>query len=182
MPREQQLRFINNLLADTLRLRQLVNRLLELARADAIEATLKHCDLHTVLASLQSQFFDRNLKLDYGATPNYALAIAPEVLIMALSNLLENSMQHQAQRVEISAVQRAGRLVLQLLDNGTGISPDNQDKIFTPFFTTRRNTGGTGLGLAITMSLLKAYQGTVELMPSDKGALFLVMLSLAESQ
>jgi signal transduction histidine kinase len=180
MPREQQLRFIDNLLADTLRLRQLVNRLLELAKADAIEASHKNCQLQAVLAELQSQFFDRKLSLRYENTPDYMLAIAPEVLAMALYNLLENSIQHRAGQVDINAVCRGHRIELRLHDNGTGVSVANQDKIFTPFFTTRRNTGGTGLGLAITVSLLKAYQGTVELQPSGSGALFLITLDVAD--
>jgi signal transduction histidine kinase len=179
MPKERQLRFIDNLLADTLRLKQLVNRLLELARADAIETSPKNCHLQEVLDELQSQFFVRSLILHYTNLPNFVLAIAPEVLEMVVYNLLENSLQHQANQVEISVIQRGNVIELQLHDNGNGISAANQDKIFTPFFTTRRSTGGTGLGLAITVSLLKAYQGTVGLLPSEQGALFLITLHLA---
>jgi len=106
------------------------------------------------------------------------LAIAPEVLVMALYNLLENSRQHQANRVEITVIQGSNEIELQLQDNGKGISEANRDKIFTPFFTTRRGAGGTGLGLTITIALLKAYQSKVELLPSEKGALFLITLRL----
>ena len=181
MPKERQLRFIDNLLVDTLRLKELVNRLLELARAEAIEPSQKKCSLRNVLDDLQSQFFDRNMVLHYQDTPNYTLAIAPEVLKMALNNLLENSAQHQANHIEIRAKQRENLIELQLHDNGTGISTDNQNKVFTPFFTTKRSTGGTGLGLAITLSLLKAYQGTLELLPSEQGAAFLLTLKLADT-
>jgi signal transduction histidine kinase len=177
MPKEQQLRFIDNLLADTLRLKQLVNRLLELARADAIETSPKTCRLKEVLDALQSPFLDRGLMLCYPTLPNEVLAIAPEVLEMALYNLLENSIQHHAKQVEISAVLFENSIEIKLHDDGTGISAANQNKVFTPFFTTRRSAGGTGLGLAITLSLLKAYQGTVESLPSEQGALFRLTLN-----
>jgi signal transduction histidine kinase len=180
MPKEQQRRFIDNLLADTLRLKQLVNRLLELARADAIEPEQKSCRLQDTLDELQSQFSDRGLVLHYSNLQNYSLAIAPEVLEMSIYNVLENSIQHQADKVEISATQRGNTIELKLHDNGNGISSANQDKIFTPFFTTRRNAGGTGLGLDITVALLKAYQGTVEVLPSEKGALFRLTINLAD--
>ena len=181
MPKAQQRRFIDNLLADTQRLKQLVTRLLELARADAIETSPKTCCLHDVLTELTSQFSERGLLLHYPNVQNYVLVIAQEVLEMALFNLLENSLQHKADQVEIRAVPHGNGIGLELHDNGDGISSANQDKIFTPFFTTRRSTGGTGLGLAITLSLLKAYQGTVEHLPSENGALFLIRLNLAKS-
>jgi signal transduction histidine kinase len=180
MPKAQQQRFIDNLLADILRLKQLVNRLLELARADAIEPEQKSCRLTDVLDELQSQYADRGLVLHYPNLANLTLAIAPDVLEMAIYNLLENSLQHQAHTVNISAIQQGNIIELMLHDDGNGISPANQNKIFTPFFTTRRSLGGTGLGLAITVSLLKAYQGTVEVMPSEQGALFRLTLNQSE--
>jgi signal transduction histidine kinase len=134
--------------------------------------------LHDVLDELRSQFSDKGLEMLYPDVANIELAITPEVLTMALYNLLENSLQHQAKQVEITANHGSKVFDLKLHDNGSGISPANQDKIFTPFFTTRRSAGGTGLGLAITISLLKAYQGKVELLPSNRGALFLITLQL----
>ena len=50
----------------------------------------------------------------------------------------------------------------------------NREKIFAPFFTTRRETGGTGMGLNIVQSIVGASQGSVELMSSETGATFKV--------
>jgi signal transduction histidine kinase len=177
MPEEQRKRFIDNLLADTLRLRQLVNRLLELARADAIQPNRSTCRLREVINELISRFSDRELEINYANSDEDEVLIAPEVLEMALYNLLENSVQHGAYQVEISVVQSGGRCEILVQDNGKGISAANRDKIFTPFFTTQRDSGGTGLGLAITASLLKAYKGRIELLPSEAGTLFLITLA-----
>ncbi len=174
MPGEQRQRFIDNLLADTQRLRQLVNRLLELAHADALEPSRQESSLPAVLAALHNRYLERGLQLQYTDLPDTALAIAPDALERVLINLFENSLQHGAKRMEISAGIQASTLQLNLHDNGTGVSPANRNKIFTPFFTTRRNTGGTGLGLEITLSLLKAYGGKIELENSEEGALFVV--------
>jgi signal transduction histidine kinase len=182
MDKDQRQRFVGNLLADTLRLKHLVSRLLDLARADAIETNPKTCHLNDVLGELQSQFSNKGLKLLYPTVSNFELAIAPEILTMALYNLLENSIQHQASQVNIETIHNGKILEIKLKDNGNGISQANQDKIFTPFFTTRRSTGGTGLGLAITISLLKAYNSTVALLPSENGALFLITLQIFDSQ
>ncbi len=177
MPKDQQMRFIDNLLADALRLQQLVSRLLELARADAIEPSSAVCRLQPVTASLQSRFSDRGLTISYVNQADIDLLIAPEVLEMALYNLLENSLQHDASQVEITINAQRDHAEIRLHDNGNGISEANRTKIFTPFFTTKRNNGGTGLGLAITVSLLKAYKAKVECLASaQEGALFKVSL------
>ena len=180
MPNEQRQRFIDNLLADTLRLRQLVNRLLELARADALEPRRQDSVLPAVLAALQNRYLERGLQLHHADLSETALAIAPDALDTVLINLFENSLQHGANRVQITACQRKKTLKLSLHDNGSGISPANRNKIFTPFFTTRRNAGGTGLGLEITLSLLKAYGGKIELAESAEGALFVLSLPLSQ--
>jgi signal transduction histidine kinase len=63
---------------------------------------------------------------------------------------------------------------LAVADNGQGISKANRDKVFTPFFTTRRASGGTGLGLEICRSVLKAHGASIALGESDQGATFIL--------
>ncbi len=181
MPSDQRLRFIDNLLADTQRLKQLVNRLLELARADVLEPSHQDSSLPDVILALQNRYAERGLTLSYSILPNTPLAIAPDALEIILNNLFENSLQHGANQLKLSIIQHENTLELHLHDNGTGISVANRKKIFTPFFTTRRNKGGTGLGLEITVSLLKTYGGKIELADSDEGALFVLTLPLNRS-
>ena len=61
---------------------------------------------------------------------------------------------------------------LMISDNGAGIASGNQERIFAPFFTSRRDQGGTGMGLAIVRSLLNAHGGRIDLVDSAKGASF----------
>lgn len=178
MPNERRQRFIDNLLADTQRLKQLVNRLLELARADVLEPSQQDSRLPDAIVSLQTRYAERGLQFNYSTLPNDSLAIAPDALDIVLTNLVENSLQHGATQLDITAVLHNYTLELRLHDNGTGVSPANRAKIFTPFFTTRRNNGGTGLGLEITASLLKTYSGTIALAESTEGALFVLNLPL----
>lgn len=179
MPADDRQRFINNLLADTQRLKQLVNRLLELARADALEPSRKHCVLANVIASLYNRFQERGLTVHGENLPDTPLAIAPDVLEMVLSNLMENSLQHGASDLVCSVQRQGSVLTVNLQDNGSGISAANRNKVFTPFFTTRRNAGGTGLGLQISQSLLKAYNAGISLAECPQGALFVLTLPVA---
>jgi signal transduction histidine kinase len=179
MPSEQQHRFIDNLLADTQRLKQLVNRLLELARADVSEPSQQDSRLNDAVFALQNRYAERGLQLNYAKLPNNPLAIAPDALDIILTNLFENSLQHGAHQLTLSVIAHENTLEVLMHDNGTGVSAANRTKIFTPFFTTRRNNGGTGLGLEITVSLLKTYGGSIALAESTEGALFVLTLPLA---
>lgn len=181
MPTERRQRFLDNLLSDTQRLKNLVNRLLELARADALEPTRQSSQLPELIRSMQNRYHERGLEIEADALPAVPLAIAPDALESVLGNLFDNSLHHGATAVRLKASFSADQqqLMLSVHDNGQGISPANRERIFTPFFTTRRNEGGTGLGLEIVASLLKAYNGTIYLGSAEPGAEFILELALA---
>jgi PAS domain S-box-containing protein len=60
-------------------------------------------------------------------------------------------------------------VVLEVSDEGVGISPEHLGRVCDPFFTTKRETGGTGLGLAITSSLVRAHGGQLTLSSKPGG-------------
>lgn len=183
MPPEQRHKFMDNLLNDTQRLKQLVNRLLELARADALEPSKQRSSLAELFKRLLNRYQERGLVIMLpDSLTSQALAIAPEALDSVLCNLLDNSLQHGANQVQVHTQLLAKSLKLSLQDNGDGVSAANRDKIFTPFFTTKRNQGGTGLGLEIVVSLLRAYGGQIYLGDAPTGAEFVIELMLEPAQ
>jgi two-component system sensor kinase FixL len=103
-----------------------------------------------------------------------------EMLKMVFHNLLINSAHamhgHGQIRVQVAAVDRACRIVIS--DQGPGIPADVRDKIFIPFFTTKRR--GTGLGLPTAKRFIEAHDGriTVDCPPSG-GTTVTVQLPLA---
>lgn len=181
MPPERRQRFLDNLLSDTQRLKNLVNRLLELARADALEPSKQTSQLPELVRAMQNRYHERGLEIEADALPYVPLAIAPDALETVLGNLFDNSLHHGASavRLKVQPSPRQDSLVLSVHDNGEGISPANRERIFTPFFTTRRNAGGTGLGLEIVSSLLKAYNARIQLGAAQTGAEFILELALA---
>ena len=182
MPEEQRQRFIDNLTADTDRLKRLVNRLLEQARADSIQISSESSNLLACLKTIESRYSDSDLdfKIKDESSLDLEVNIPSSALHSVLSNLSDNSLQHGATQVNISIEKHDETIELAFQDNGSGISDANQKRIFTPFFTTNRDTGGTGLGLGIVESLLKASNGKIEskafLEDDQTGALFIVTL------
>ena len=100
-------------------------------------------------------------------------------LRQVFTNLILNSLQAMEAggtlRVSTVVDQKAGCCSIMIGDNGPGISPEIQEKLFTPFFTTKPK--GTGLGLAVSYGIVKDHGGdiTVESVPGH-GASFIVVL------
>lgn len=181
MPQAQQKRFLNNISQDADRLGRLVSRLLELTRADLTEAPHQAVDLRPILEQLMARYPGETiqLKLTWDSSDTFKTIISPESLEAAMAHLVENSIQAGANQIDIAINKVDTSLVLDIRDNGPGISEANQKEIFTPFFTTKRDVGGTGLGLSIAHSLLERHKGSISLEPSEAGAHFRVHLPSA---
>jgi signal transduction histidine kinase len=175
VPEEKRKQFLNNLLEDSQRLQKLVERLLELAKADSMQPTQEQIRLYTVLEKLKNRYQERGLNLVYeNVASGLQLPLSEDAMETVLINLFENSLQHGADSVEITGSSGLDGIIIKVHDNGKGISAANRERIFTPFFTTRRGSGGTGLGLGIISSLLKNWQASIELGESRQGALFII--------
>jgi len=60
-------------------------------------------------------------------------------------------------------------VLIEILDNGRGISDKIIDKIFDPFFTTKLSSGGTGLGLSIIRNIVDMHNGTIKIQNAPQG-------------
>ena len=181
MPAERRSRFLGNIAQDADRLKRLVDRLLEMARADVIQPIGGKAEMMPIIAKLHERYKDQGLIISYAGANDTAAAIPPEIVETVISNMLDNSRQNGANRVDIKVARSNGDISATVADNGQGISPANVEKIFTPFFTTHRDQGGTGLGLGIVRSLLKAYNGDITLEPGSSGATFRLTLPEART-
>ena len=176
-------RFLANIGADAARLNQLVSRLLDLARADMAEMVEGVAtDVVDVVGRISDAFRGAGVDVVLDLAPMLpSVAVPPAVIETVLIGLMENSRQATASRVSITARAAGDCLEVKVRDNGPGIPAGNRDRIFEPFFTSRRTTGGTGLGLPIMRSLLHAHRGTIVLAAAEgSGATFLIALPASD--
>lgn len=92
------------------------------------------------------------------------LTADPELIEQVLINLLLNAMQavHEQRnaRIDLNAqLDERGRVVIQVKDNGPGIIAEAREKIFIPFFTTKK--GGSGIGLSLSRQIMRLHRGTI---------------------
>lgn len=99
------------------------------------------------------------------------LTADPELVEQVLINLLLNAL-HAVQdqpngqiRMEASLDER-GRVIVEVIDNGPGISEEARDKIFVPFFTTKQE--GSGIGLSLSKEIMRLHKGSIQFQ-SDPG-------------
>ncbi len=104
-------------------------------------------------------------------------------LHQVLVNLVQNAFDVVAGQprplVEISAHARDGNFLIEIADNGTGISEENLGRIFEPFFTTKQIGKGTGLGLYVSYGLIRENGGDISVANrAGGGAVFTVTIPL----
>lgn len=92
------------------------------------------------------------------------LTADPELIEQVLINLLMNAIQavenETAKRISIQGLlDDRGRTIIQVVDNGPGIIKQVQEKIFIPFFTTKKN--GTGIGLSLSRQIMRLHRGAI---------------------
>lgn len=129
-----------------------------------------HTDVHTPDASA----LNNNIR---NITGSYVL------LYRAVYNLVENAIKYNRPNgsVTVSVKEKNGQAMILVKDTGIGISPENQKKIFDPFFrvdkSRSRAMGGAGLGLALVDSIAKEHGGTVNVLESSEaGSTIALML------
>ena len=112
---------------------------------------------------------------------------ADPVLRRVFDNLLENAVKFSegAVRFGARASVDGGKLVVEVGDDGIGISPEDQARIFEPFFRSDRSrtraTGGVGLGLVVVRRIVEAHHGTIEVVSElAVGSRFIVSLPLTQ--
>ncbi len=165
-------RFLGHLDQDAARLDRLVRRLLELARADVMQASGTDCtEVTAVVHRLAARYQAAGLAVAVQApATTMPVAMAEDILESILGNLLDNARQHGGTAVTVAvSVAAPDLLLIEVSDNGPGISAANATRVFEPFFTTARSQGGTGLGLAVVKSLLVAHRGDIRLAEAAAG-------------
>lgn len=176
MSEDERQRFLGNIIDDTHRLTRLLDRLRELARADNPQMA-GTASLDTVLGLVREAF--PALAIAVEGERGALLGLSADNALIVFSHLADNALRHNATRLQIDARRVGEGLGITVSDDGDGIAAANRERVFDPFFTTRRESGGTGMGLGIVQSMLRSHEGAIALVPSEKGAAFEITLPWA---
>ncbi len=181
---------VGSALDETMRLGQIVENLMALARTDGIGGKRAHwaVDLRALSAETIDQMQLLAEEKDIALTCTDGAPVMTlgdrDRLKQVLVNLIDNAIKYTRHggRVTLDVMHRGEHAVLKVTDTGIGIAPEHQASVFDRFFRVDPDRGvdGAGLGLAITKSICAAHGGSivVESAPGQ-GSTFRITLPLA---
>ena len=100
---------------------------------------------------------------------------------MALINLIDNAVQAKTDKILLNAFYNStlDLIRIEVIDNGSGIKEEDRDKLFFPYFSTKKE--GTGLGLAIVNSIISKHRGYIRVQDNKpKGTRFIIELPVEQ--
>lgn len=136
--------------------------------------TKSRISLVSYLKKISSEYQEQTKRLklvNHVKKVNLIVLARPISFKRALRNIIDNALKH-ATNVQIHIKKESSYSVLiQIIDNGLGIHPDNIKEIFKPFYKIDNNMSGMGLGLSIVYEIIKDMQGTIKVYNVPEGGL-----------
>jgi signal transduction histidine kinase len=170
---------------ETLRVRKIIRNLLDFSRQK--NSWMRPTDillpLRETVAFVQGAAQSSLVKIheEYGGSP-VIINMDPNEMKQVFINMINNALQSMPQggdlRIRLRPVGEH-EAVIEFADTGAGISPENLQKIFEPFFSTKEDQDGTGLGLSISYRIVQHHGGRIDVESEPgKGTIFRIILPL----
>ncbi|MBN2311794.1 MAG: hypothetical protein JXR94_22640, partial [Candidatus Hydrogenedentes bacterium] len=154
------------------RINRVVETLFEFARHPRL--VLRRCSVNETLESVLKTFEDelaaRSIELETDLDPSEPAAdLDPIFFSQAVHNVVQNSLEAMPAGgiLRVKTATRGNRCEVVIADTGPGVSEQDAEMIFAPFFSTKEQ--GMGLGLTVADRIVRQHEGDLSLIPSDGG-------------
>jgi two-component system osmolarity sensor histidine kinase EnvZ len=172
------------MIADIGEMDAIIGQFLDFARTQGEEPLTP-----TDVAALAREVVEHHIRLGHAVEASIEPVAVQPLRRMGIkrliSNLVDNALAYGEKDVSIATRSEGGRLILEVLDRGPGIPPQQAERLKQPFTRleqARSGKGGSGLGLAIVDRIARHHGGSFELLPREGGGLIArVSLPLQES-
>lgn len=182
-------RFAKRMQKESARLAALVQDIIELSRLQGANVAQqgRPVDINTVVSEAvdrsQLPAETKNIQLVVGGRAHATVYGDQDLLVTALRNLIDNAIRYSPEntRVGIGVRAKDGLVAVSVTDQGEGLSPEDQERVFERFYRVdsarSRHTGGTGLGLSIVKHVISNHGGEVTLWSQPgQGSTFTIRL------
>ena len=113
----------------------------------------------------RKELADNGIGISVSTDPETMVVMADKMLVeQVLINLIKNAIQAFGEKTDRQIVMTAyqnetGNVLISVKDNGTGIEPEALEKIFIPFFSTKKT--GSGIGLSLSRQIMRQHEGNI---------------------
>jgi signal transduction histidine kinase len=169
--------FVEILLKETTRLNNTVEEVLQFSRRGRNAPGQKNTQgeplsgvIERVKNLLANQMAKKSITFSItGAEAGNTFFVAGDKLSQVFLNLILNAIDAVPDRgaIAVSIKKQDNTMLVSVEDNGLGVPPENREKIFTPFYSSKE--GGTGLGLSISRKIIESYGGKITVSPAENG-------------
>jgi signal transduction histidine kinase len=188
--------YLDTIVNESQRLTRLLNNVLDFSKIEQGKRTyrLEPASLEGIIQSvartMEYPLGQQGFKIDVSVEKDIPdVPVDRDAMEQALLNLLHNAMKYSGESREIGLdlFKKAGYAVMQVIDHGIGIPPQEQKKIFEKFYrgssSENERIAGTGLGLALVLHIVQSHGGKLELESEPgKGSTFSIVLPLESKQ
>jgi signal transduction histidine kinase/CheY-like chemotaxis protein len=140
--------------------------------------------LQDAIKIMMFQASDQRVQIDFNLPPEFEQIVSESDLYYVFINVIKNALQAMPHggRLTVDGVLNKKQMEISFQDTGPGLSPQEMDRIFQPFYSTKEGTQGLGLGLPICQKILERYDGrlAVESQPG-RGTNVRLLLSYTDS-
>jgi len=188
-------RFAKRMHKESARLAALVQDIIELSRLQGANVAQqgRPVDINTVVSEAvdrsQLPAESKNIQLVVGGRADALVYGDQDLLVTALRNLIDNAVRYSPENTKVGIGIRAkdGLVAVSVTDQGEGLSPEDQERVFERFYRVdaarSRHTGGTGLGLSIVKHVISNHGGEVTIWSQPgQGSTFTLRLPEMEGQ
>lgn len=174
---------------ETKRCGDIVKGLLDFSRKDQDDFETRH--LHEILTETYNlmshpiNIANINFLTDFSAQSDVTWCSSNQIKQACVALLVNASeaVSHGGEIVFKTTNPDPDSIKIEIIDNGTGISPDDIPHIFEPFFTTKRNGTGIGLGLSIVHGIVQSHNGKIDIKSEPgKGTTLSITLPLVNNE
>lgn len=188
---EEQKRWLDNIIYENKRMKELVTELLDLARTENTVPSMEELDISRLITGevlpLEAAAFEKGIMIETDIEPEILLMGNSPQLSQLVSTLIDNALSHiETEREGLKAIKvklskEKGYAVLRVMNPGVKIPEDERDKIFERFYRqdeSRNLNGHYGLGLAIAKAITLRHNGRIDVDHYDGCNVFTVHLPL----
>ena len=186
-PPEKRERNLQIIRTQAARITHIVRQLLNLARPYNLHFAPFAVDnlIKSALEPFENDAENRKIEIVFTAEQDLIVSADRDFLIQVLTNIFQNAVQAMegAGELRIECKHAESFAVIEISDTGRSIAPENLDRIFDAFFTTKDIGQGIGLGLAVSRRIVEEHGGMIDAANNpQKGASFTIYLPLMQNE